>query len=248
MAKLLASPLRVHEALDAAVMDHEPPAGLPAARAHPAPTAQPDRHDHPSPVKLTSMTDAPGRRSSLLNAVVTRTSPSLAGPLFSTTSSLAPGGGCASLRSAQRPQTSHRPGTRPRAGTSRRSDGYVTHKSTGDPEINPIVRSSGQLLSHRQRRREVPGERSLRRVAAQAPADQAQGPLPARRRGSRLDRRLAFQPRPSPAQRHDPLPRGRVSHADNIIAEPCAGKPHARKLKGERGTRAATGGHCAPDD
>ena len=39
---------------------------------------------------------------------------------------------------------------------------------------------------------------------------------------------LACGPRASPARRHDPLPRGRVSHAKKIIGKPCAGKPHAR--------------------
>jgi hypothetical protein len=53
------------------------PGELPASRAHPPAAPQPDSHDHPPPLKLTSMTDAPGRRRSRLNAVVTRTSPSL---------------------------------------------------------------------------------------------------------------------------------------------------------------------------
>ena len=103
---------------------------------------------------------------------------------------------------------------------------------TGCPRVDrgaqPDPAWLGQLLSHRQRRREVRSARPLRRVATQAPAGQAQGPQPARRRGRRLDARLATSSRPLSADGHDPLPRGRVSDAKKIIGKPCAGKPHAR--------------------
>ena len=125
--------IQVAPALDAVVMHGQARAGLPAARAHPAPAAQPHGHDHP----LAGEADIDDRCSGQAEQPVECRGDAhvalLAGPLFSTTSSLAPGGGCASLRSAQRPQTSDRRRTRPRAGTSRRSGGYVTHNSTGDP-------------------------------------------------------------------------------------------------------------------
>ena len=71
--------IQVALALDATVMDHQPAAGLAAARAHPPPAPQADRHDHPRVGEADMMTDAPGRRSSLFNAVLTRMSPSSRG-------------------------------------------------------------------------------------------------------------------------------------------------------------------------
>jgi hypothetical protein len=41
------SEIEVAPALDAPVMDLQPPAGLAALRAHPPPTAQTNAHDHP---------------------------------------------------------------------------------------------------------------------------------------------------------------------------------------------------------
>ena len=65
-------------ALDPPVVDLQVTAGLAAPAADPSPAPETDSHDHPpSEPKLTSMTDAPGKRRSRLNAVVTRTSPSL---------------------------------------------------------------------------------------------------------------------------------------------------------------------------
>jgi hypothetical protein len=80
----------VPPAFDPAAMDLQLPAGPSAATAHPPAAPEPDRDDHPSLAKLTSITDAPGRRRSRLNAVQTRTSPSFAGRLTLTASSLPP--------------------------------------------------------------------------------------------------------------------------------------------------------------
>jgi len=57
-------------------MDLQVTAGLPADRADAPPASQPDGHDDRVAAELTSMTDAPRRRSSRFNAVVMRTSSS----------------------------------------------------------------------------------------------------------------------------------------------------------------------------
>jgi hypothetical protein len=63
-------------ALDSAVVDLELAAGLAAGRADAPAAAQPHAHDHRVGGKADVNTDAPGKRSNRLNAVVTRTSPS----------------------------------------------------------------------------------------------------------------------------------------------------------------------------
>jgi len=58
---------------------HLEPAGLPATPTDTAPAAQTDGHDHPLAAEADVVTDAPGRRNSRLNAVLTRTSLSFVG-------------------------------------------------------------------------------------------------------------------------------------------------------------------------
>ena len=66
--------IEVAPALDPTAVDV--PGELPAATAHPPAAFEPDGHDHPHGAELDAVTDAPGRRSKRLNAVVTRIGPS----------------------------------------------------------------------------------------------------------------------------------------------------------------------------
>ena len=86
-----------------------------------------------SALKQTSLTDAPGSPSRLLNAVVTRTSSSSRAADLQTASSLLVEDGGASLNTAQPPRTSRPARPAPPAATSTRSRGYVTPNSRGDP-------------------------------------------------------------------------------------------------------------------
>ena len=70
--------VQVPPALDAPIVDLQVAAGLPAARADRRRRRSRTVTITPSPPKLTSTTDAPGKRSSRLNAVLTRTSLSFA--------------------------------------------------------------------------------------------------------------------------------------------------------------------------
>ena len=90
----------------------------------------------------------------------------------------------------------------------------------------------GQLLSYRQRRRQVPPDRQLRRVAADPFDGQEAGPQPARRTSRSVDRKVVQRARPASPARHHPLPEGSVTMRQKIIGKPCAGKPHARIERG----------------
>jgi hypothetical protein len=81
--------VQVPPTLDPAVVDRHPP-DLPAARADAPAPAQPTVTITPSAANETPITDAPGRRSIRLNAVLRRTSPSRACCLISLASSLPP--------------------------------------------------------------------------------------------------------------------------------------------------------------
>src|SRR5712692_10079856 len=103
-----------------------------------------------------------------------------------------------------------------------------------DPGAQPDPARLGQLLSHRKRRQQVRPDRPLRRLAAEALADQAPRPQPARRTGRPLDAQLAVGAGPAPVDGHHPLSRDRVAMLGRSSASRVR-ENRTHGLKGEWG-------------
>jgi len=103
-------------------------------------------------------------------------------------------------------------------------------------DLNPLLARLGQLLSHRERRREVHRDRPLRRLAAEALAGQAPRPQSARRAVCSLDSALVRGAGPSPVDGHRPLSGGRVTMPGrSSVSRVRENRTHG--LKGEWGNR-----------
>ncbi len=97
-------------------------------------------------------------------------------------------------------------------------------------DLNPIL-VAGEILPHRQRRRQVRPGRPLRGVAAPPSSGQEAGPQPSFRSGGSVDGRLVQRVGALPAPRHYPLSEGCVTMSRTSSLRRC-GKPHVRVERG----------------